>query len=96
MIFMWLPRLGSRAATSYFFFGRIGVCASVLAAAVFSALVALGFASVLPAAEAAFAPVWPVLLGACDSALPAADFSALVAFALVSVFAAAEVAFVPV
>jgi hypothetical protein len=75
---------------------RDGVCDNVLAAADFSAFVALGLLSVLLAAEAAFAPLWPVLLGACVSALAAADFSAFVAFGFLSVLPAAEAALEPV
>lgn len=68
----------------------------MLPAADFSAFVALELFSVLPAAEAAFGPLWPVLLGACASALAAADFSAFVAFGFLSVLPAAEAALEPV
>ncbi|ONH27780.1 hypothetical protein BL253_21350 [Pseudofrankia asymbiotica] len=80
--------------------GRDVACASVLAAADFSALVALLLARILPAAEAAFTPVCPVLAGACDSALAAAVFPVFLVFLgaslLVSVLLAAVAALAPV
>jgi DNA-binding CsgD family transcriptional regulator len=48
-----------------------GVWASALVAAFFSALVLFGFASTLPAAEAALEPVWRLLRAKGHSLLPA-------------------------
>src|SRR5436309_614088 len=52
------PWAGPRAARCYFFLpSPDGVCANALAAAAFSAFVALGSDRTFPAAEAAFFPV---------------------------------------
>ncbi|MEV1118589.1 hypothetical protein AB0I91_26275 [Actinosynnema sp. NPDC049800] len=85
--------LTGASVTNYFF---AGVCANVLAAADFSALVDDGSPSTLPAFDAAFGPVCPLLLGAWESALAAADFSAAVDLGFDSTLLAFEAAFGPV
>ncbi|WP_198533274.1 hypothetical protein [Streptomyces sp. AcH 505] len=71
-------------------------CASVLAAADFSDLVAFLLFRTFAAAVAAFLPVVPLLLGAWETALADAVFLALVAFLSFSDLPAAVAAFSPV
>jgi hypothetical protein len=49
------------------YFRRLGACESADAAAAFSDFVLFGLASTLPAAEAAFEPVWRVFRLTVDS-----------------------------